>query len=85
MKTTREDTATGTLRVEYDGPVATIVLDNERRRNAMTKNMWQQFEPILDRLAADASVKVLVVRGAGENFSAGAEISDLKDIHASSR
>ncbi|MFJ5695589.1 enoyl-CoA hydratase/isomerase family protein [Arthrobacter sp. NPDC093125] len=80
MKTAREETVIGSLQVEYDGPVATIVLDNARRRNAMTKDMWQQFEPLLDRLAADASVKVVVVRGAGENFSAGADISDLKDI-----
>src|SRR6185312_6886530 len=34
----------------------------------------------LDRLEADDSVKVVIVRGAGENFSAGADISDLKDI-----
>jgi enoyl-CoA hydratase/carnithine racemase len=73
-------TVTGTLRVEYNGPVATIVLDNPRRRNAMTKEMWQQFQPLLDLLAADQSVKVVVVRGAAENFSAGADISDLKDI-----
>ncbi|MBT2514737.1 enoyl-CoA hydratase/isomerase family protein [Arthrobacter sp. ISL-30] len=71
---------TGTLRVEYNGPVATIVLDNERRRNAMTKDMWQQFQPLLDLLAVDETVKVVVVRGAAENFSAGADISDLKDI-----
>jgi enoyl-CoA hydratase/carnithine racemase len=80
MKTAREDTVTGTLRVEYNGPVATILLDNERRRNAMTKNMWQQFQPILQHLADKEPVKVVVVRGAGENFSAGADISDLKDI-----
>ena len=80
MKTAREDTVTGTLRVEYDGPVATILLDNERRRNAMTKDMWQQFQPILQHLADNESVKVVVVRGAGEHFSAGADISDLKDI-----
>jgi enoyl-CoA hydratase/carnithine racemase len=80
MKTAREDTVTGTLRVEYNGPVATILLDNERRRNAMTKDMWQQFQPILQHLADKESVKVVVVRGAGENFSAGADISDLKDI-----
>lgn len=73
-------TVTGTLRVEYNGPVATIVLDNQRRRNAMTKDMWQQFQPLLNLLAADESVKVVVVRGAAENFSAGADISDLKDI-----
>lgn len=71
---------TGTVRVEYNGPVATIVLDNPRRRNAMTKAMWQQFEPLLHLLSVDDSVKVVVVRGVGTNFSAGADISDLKDI-----
>jgi len=74
------EAVTGTLRLEYDGPVATIVLDNQRRRNAMTKDMWQQFQPMLGGLADDQSVKVVVVRGAAANFSAGADISDLKDI-----
>lgn len=60
--------------------MATIVLDNQTRRNAMTKEMWQRFQPLLRLLAADQSVMVIVVLGAAENFSAGADISDLKDI-----
>lgn len=75
-----QETMTAALRVEQSGAVATIVIDNIRRRNALNKDMWQQFEPLLDRLGADASVKVVVVRGAGGNFSAGADISDLKAI-----
>lgn len=71
---------TGALTVEQAGPVATILMDNQQRRNAMTKHMWQQFEPILERLGSDETVKVVVVRGAGDNFSAGADISDLKGI-----
>lgn len=42
--------------------------------------MWQQFPRLLDRLSSDPGVKVVVVRGAGGNFSAGADISDLKAI-----
>ena len=64
-------TGTGTLRVEYNGPLATIVLDNQRRRNAMTKDMWQQFQPLLHLLAADESVKVVVVRGGGGELLRG--------------
>lgn len=75
-----QDTGAGTLRVEQTGAVATIVIDNPRRRNALDQAMWQQFEPLLDRLAEDPSVKVVVVRGAGGNFSAGADISDLLAI-----
>ena len=73
-------TGTATLRVEQLGAVATIVIDNPRRRNALTQDMWQQFGPLLDQLASDHSVKVVVVRGAGGTFSAGADISDLKAI-----
>jgi enoyl-CoA hydratase/carnithine racemase len=80
MTSTAEETMTASLRVEQSGAVATIVIDNPRRRNALNQDMWQQFAPLLDRLAADASVKVVVVRGAGGNFSAGADISDLKAI-----
>jgi enoyl-CoA hydratase/carnithine racemase len=70
----------GSLRVHQEGPVATIVLDNQRRRNAMTKVMWQQFDPVLAMLEADESVKVVLVRGAGDQFSAGADISELMGI-----
>ncbi|KUM37393.1 enoyl-CoA hydratase/isomerase family protein [Arthrobacter sp. EPSL27] len=80
MTGTAEETMTGSLRIEQTGPVATIVIDNPRRRNALNQDMWQQFAPLLDRLAADPAVKVVVVRGAGGNFSAGADISDLKAI-----
>lgn len=80
MINAKEATVTGTLQVHQDGPVATVVLANERRRNALTKAMWQEFNPVLAELEANDSIKVVVVRGAGENFSAGADISDLKGI-----
>lgn len=70
----------GGLRVERHGAVATLVIDNPRRRNAVSKDMWSQFAPLLDALGHDDSVRVVVVRGAGENFSAGADISDLRAI-----
>lgn len=75
-----QEAVTGTVRVEFNGPVATVVLDNPRRHNAMTKDMWQQLERLLLLLSVDESVKVLVVRGAGANFSAGVDITNLNDI-----
>lgn len=70
----------GHLRVHQKGAIATITMDNEPRRNALTKSMWQGFEPVLATLEDDRTVKVVIVRGAGDNFSAGADISDLKEI-----
>ena len=68
------------LRVSTGGAIATITLDTPGQRNAVTAGMWQQFGPILAGLAADAAVKVVVVRGAGGDFSAGADIRDLERI-----
>lgn len=62
------------------GPIATLLIENPGKRNALSAEMWQQFEPLLAALAVDPAVKVLVVRGAGENFSAGADIADLDRI-----
>lgn len=70
------------LRVEAAGPVATLVIDNPGKRNAVSADMWQQFEPLLAGLADDDAVKVVVVRGAGQDFSAGADIADLDRILA---
>ncbi|MEO8222392.1 MAG: enoyl-CoA hydratase/isomerase family protein [Specibacter sp.] len=68
------------LRVERHGEVAVLVIDNPAMRNAVTHAMWQQFMALLHDLAADDDVLVLVVRGAGEHFSAGADIASLKSI-----
>jgi enoyl-CoA hydratase/carnithine racemase len=68
------------VRVESVGAVATLVIENAGKRNAVSAEMWAQFGPLLDGLADDPTVKVLVVRGAGADFSAGADIADLDRI-----
>jgi enoyl-CoA hydratase/carnithine racemase len=42
--------------------------------------MWQQFAPVLGRLAMDQDVRVVVIRGSGVDFSSGADIRDLPAI-----
>lgn len=70
----------GSVRVEAAGSIATIVIENAGKRNAIDSRMWAEFEPLLARLAADDAVTVVVVRGAGTDFSAGADITDLDRI-----
>ncbi|MFJ1896554.1 MULTISPECIES: enoyl-CoA hydratase/isomerase family protein [unclassified Streptomyces] len=59
--------------------VATLVISNPAKRNAMTAAMWRSVPVLLAELAADASARVLVLTGAGETFCAGADISSLRD------
>lgn len=68
------------LRVETAGAVATVVIDNPGRRNSLTVEMWESIPALFAGLAADDAVKVVVVRGAGGDFSAGADIRDLERI-----
>jgi enoyl-CoA hydratase/carnithine racemase len=68
------------LSVDQSGVVATLMIENTGKRNALPAELWQQFDPLLAALAADSSVKVLIVRGAGDDFSAGADIRELDRI-----
>ncbi|MGW0551777.1 enoyl-CoA hydratase/isomerase family protein [Streptomyces altiplanensis] len=57
--------------------VATVVISNPAKRNAMTAGMWRALPGLLERLAADRDVRALVLTGAGDTFCAGADISSL--------
>ncbi|MDQ0407612.1 MULTISPECIES: enoyl-CoA hydratase/isomerase family protein [unclassified Streptomyces] len=59
--------------------VATVVVHHPAKRNAMTAAMWRALPPLLDDLAADPAVRVLVLTGEGGTFCAGADISTLRD------
>lgn len=69
---------TGRVQVSTDGPLARLVLDNPRRRNAVGFVMWRQLFEALGALAADDAVRVVIVSGAGgQAFSAGADVSEF--------
>ncbi|TGN76328.1 enoyl-CoA hydratase/isomerase family protein [Streptomyces bauhiniae] len=58
--------------------VATVVIRNPAKRNAMTAAMWRALPPLLAELAADPEVRALVLTGEGGTFCAGADISTLR-------
>ncbi|MEU7929968.1 enoyl-CoA hydratase/isomerase family protein [Micromonospora echinofusca] len=68
------------LLVEVAGPVATVVIRNPARRNAMTTAMWRRLPALLDGLEADPAVRALVLTGAGDTFCAGADLGDLDEL-----
>lgn len=65
------------LTVERDGAVAVLTINRPEKRNAMSAAMWAALPAMLDALATDRTVRVLVVTGAGASFCAGADIGDL--------
>lgn len=59
----------GRVTLVVDGPVATVTLDRADRRNAQTPATWAALAAIGEALPAE--VRVVVLRGAGQDFSAG--------------
>ncbi len=59
--------------------VATVVVHHPAKRNAMTAAMWRALPPLLESLARDPAVRVLVLTGEGGTFCAGADISTLRE------
>lgn len=74
----------GKLRVEREGPVGRLVLDNPERRNAIGAQMWLGIPPAIADFDADDSVRVIVIRGEGTAaFAAGADISEFEKNRSS--
>ncbi len=62
---------------EQDGFVATVTIDHPPV-NALSAPLLEELEAEIDRLDHDASVRAVVLRGAGERaFVAGADISEF--------
>jgi len=67
-----------------DGAIAFLVLNRPERRNAITIEMWQALPRVIRDVEGDDSVRVLIVRGAGdEAFASGADISEFERVRAS--
>lgn len=62
--------------------IALITLNQPRRRNALTAQMWSDLLVTLDKAAADSNLRVLIITGAGEHFAAGADISEFSTLYA---
>lgn len=77
--------ATGTtdLLIAIDSGIATITLNRPEKRNAVTYDMWQQITATCEQLASDPAVRLLVFRGSGDHFCAGADIAGLGNVSPS--
>ena len=65
--------------VQHDGPVATVVFNRPKMRNAISLAMWMEIASVTEGLAKDDAVRAIVYRGAGtEAFASGADISEFE-------
>ncbi len=66
------------IEVSRDGDIATVVLNRPAKLNALTRSMWVDLGTAIARLSADATLRCIVLRGAGEKaFSPGNDIGEF--------
>ncbi len=63
--------------IDRDGAVATITLNRPEALNAMTTEMLDQLCAAGQQLAADTSVRAVVITGAGRAFCAGGDVKGM--------
>ena len=70
---------TGRIRVERDGAIGWLIFDHVERRNAIDTGMWAAIPGAVADLDRDHTVRVIVLRGAGDlAFVSGADISEFE-------
>lgn len=70
------------LEFTVDGDVARLTFSRPEKYNAISFGMWSAIPEVVSQVEADPSVKVLLLTGAGENFSAGADIGEFRDLRS---
>jgi enoyl-CoA hydratase/carnithine racemase len=70
------------LRIEAGEGVATVTLDRADKKNALSVELRDRISEAFDALAADEAVKVVVLTGAGNVFSAGFDLKEFEQAIA---
>ncbi len=69
--------------VRIENRIAIVTLDQPKRCNALTLDMWREIPRICRALEGDANVRCIVLTGASGHFSAGADISEFGRVRNS--
>lgn len=64
--------------IERAGPVAGVILNRPQSHNALTPEMIVELREIFQRLGNDDRVRVIVLRGRGRSFCAGADLGSMR-------
>jgi enoyl-CoA hydratase/carnithine racemase len=67
----------GEVRLEVEGPIATITNDNPDKHNAFDDDMDMQLFQIVDELVGRADIRAIIWRGEGKSFSSGRDVGSI--------
>lgn len=79
VRTTRLQDEDAKIIYQETAGLAIITIHRPQLKNALTANMWTQLAKIALKTLDNPKNKVLILRGSGNNFTAG---SDIKEFHS---
>ena len=75
------ESTTDLLVLKLEPPLAWMVINRPAAHNALNSEVWKGIAETAQRLARDESVRVIILRGAGEKaFISGADISEFSTL-----
>lgn len=80
VKTTRLQDEEAKIIYQETAGLAIITIHRPQAKNALTANMWDQLARIANMTLKNPKNKVLLIRGSGENFTAGSDIKEFNSI-----
>jgi len=73
------------IKIWISDHIAVVTFNRTKTKNAMTLGMWKAIPGILSALEQDPNVRTVILTGAGEDFSAGADISEFAKVRATDK
>ena len=65
------------IRTESSGGIVTLTMDRTDKKNALTDAMYAAMVDAMEEARSDPATRAVVIRGAGEIFTAGNDIGDF--------
>ena len=85
MQTTNYEARWKTVKVEVEDAIGWIILNRPEKRNAMSPTLNNEMRDVLLTLELDAQVRVVILTGAGESWSAGMDLKEyFREVDGSS-
>lgn len=73
------------IKIWISDHIAVVTFNRPKTKNAMSLGMWKAIPGILGALERDPNVRSVILTGAGDDFSAGADISEFGKVRATDK
>src|SRR5689334_12354107 len=73
---------TDNVQIEKSGGILTLTLARPDKKNALTNEMYGKLADTIEGAENDASVRVIVIKGQGDSFTAGNDLSEFAAVAA---